>query len=38
MNPCENCKRKPNCPEPCYPKRDWERRERKKLRKRRPGK
>lgn len=24
-SPCEGCKRKPNCPAVCYPKRDWER-------------
>lgn len=30
-HPCEGCKRKPNCPRPCYPKLDWERgRERRK--------
>lgn len=23
--PCKVCKRYPNCPSPCYPKRDWER-------------
>lgn len=25
QSPCERCKRKPNCPRVCYPKRDWER-------------
>lgn len=24
-NPCENCKRKPNCPQPCFPLRDYNR-------------
>lgn len=24
-NPCEHCKRKPNCPPVCYPKRDYSR-------------
>lgn len=23
MNPCASCRRYPNCPKPCYPKRDW---------------
>lgn len=22
-NPCAKCKRKPRCPEPCYPRRDY---------------
>lgn len=22
-NPCDNCKKKPNCPKVCYPKRDY---------------
>lgn len=26
---CKMCKRKPNCPPVCYPKRDWERGKRK---------
>lgn len=30
-NPCKGCGRKPNCPEPCFPKRDYE----KAIRKRR---
>jgi len=34
MSPCENCKRKPNCPERCRPKEDWNRHVRKTLRKR----
>ena len=25
INPCENCKRKPNCPDVCYPKKDYKR-------------
>lgn len=25
QNPCENCKKKGNCPSPCYPKRDYQR-------------
>ncbi len=25
VSPCVSCKRKPNCPVPCYPKKDWER-------------
>ena len=24
-NPCENCKRKPSCPRPCYTLRDYNR-------------
>lgn len=24
-NPCKNCKRKPNCPQPCFPLRDYNR-------------
>lgn len=24
MNPCDNCKKKPNCPERCFPKMDYE--------------
>ena len=24
-NPCENCKRKPNCPKVCFPLRDYNR-------------
>ena len=28
--PCKVCKRYPNCPSPCYPKRDWERGARKR--------
>lgn len=23
-NPCLNCKRKPNCPAVCYPKKDYD--------------
>lgn len=29
-NPCATCRRYPNCPKPCYPKRDWVRHLRKK--------
>lgn len=29
-NPCEKCKKKPNCPRVCYPRRDYERAIRKK--------
>ena len=29
-NPCTNCKRKPNCPRVCYPRRDYERALKKK--------
>lgn len=29
-NPCDKCKRKPNCPERCYPKLDYERAVRKR--------
>lgn len=29
-NPCENCKKNPNCPRVCYPQRDYERSIRKK--------
>lgn len=29
-SPCERCKRKPNCPRVCYPKRDWERGQRRR--------
>ena len=25
MNPCDNCKKKPNCLERCFPKMDYER-------------
>ncbi len=28
-NPCDKCKKKPNCPEVCYPKKDYERAMRK---------
>lgn len=28
-NPCENCKKKPNCPRVCYPRRDYERSKKK---------
>lgn len=24
-NPCKNCKRKPSCPHPCFPLRDYNR-------------
>lgn len=24
-NPCDKCKRKPHCPERCYPRADYER-------------
>lgn len=30
VSPCVNCKRKPNCPKVCHPKRDWMRRLKKK--------
>lgn len=33
-NPCQNCKRKTNCPSVCYPKRDYERAVKKERRKR----
>ena len=25
MHPCVNCQKKENCPDKCYPKRDYER-------------
>lgn len=25
-SPCENCARWPDCPRPCYPRKDYERR------------
>lgn len=31
-NPCENCKKKGRCPDVCYPKRDYERGQRKRER------
>ena len=33
INPCENCKRKPNCPDVCYPKKDYKRAIKKRARK-----
>ena len=33
-SPCLKCKRKPDCPKVCYPKRDWIR-HRKKMKKKR---
>lgn len=32
-HPCKECRRKPNCPSVCYPKRDWERGQKKRTRK-----
>ena len=32
MNPCDNCKKKPNCPERCFPKMDYERGKKKRRR------
>lgn len=32
MNPCDNCKKKPNCPEQCFPKMDYERGQKKRWR------
>lgn len=32
MNPCDNCKKKPNCPERCFPKMDYERGQKKRRR------
>lgn len=32
VNPCAKCKRKPNCPSICYPKKDYERAMKKKKR------
>lgn len=32
MNPCDNCKKKPNCPERCFPKMDYERGQKKRKR------
>lgn len=33
MSPCENCKRKPNCPEKCKPRMDWARHQKRLKRK-----
>ena len=32
-NPCKKCKRKPNCPDVCYPKKDYKRAMKKRARK-----
>lgn len=36
-SPCEGCKKKPNCPAICYPKRDWDRGQKKARRRARSG-
>ena len=37
MNPCVNCKRYPNCPNPCYPKKDYLRHLKKRKKKKDDG-
>ena len=30
-NPCTKCKRKPNCPAVCYPKKDYDKAKKKRV-------